>query len=97
MVERELKPRLASRRHPVLGPPTLNFGTIRGGDQPSTVAANCVLTLDRRTVPGENFQSVVAELAARFRDADGMHAELTLVVEPSLHVIHAPRPLGGPA
>ncbi len=62
MVENELKPRLLARRHPILGPPTLNFGTIRGGDQPSTVAATCMLTLDRRTVPGENFQSIVAEL-----------------------------------
>ncbi len=62
MVENELKPRLLARRHPILGPPTLNFGTIRGGDQPSTVAATCLLTLDRRTVPGENFQSIVAEL-----------------------------------
>ncbi len=62
MVENELKPRLLARRHPILGPPTLNFGTIRGGDQPSTVAAACLLTLDRRTVPGENFQSIVGEL-----------------------------------
>jgi acetylornithine deacetylase/succinyl-diaminopimelate desuccinylase-like protein len=63
MVENDLKPRLLARRHPILGPPTLNFGTIRGGDQPSTVAATCLLTLDRRTVPGENFQSIVAELS----------------------------------
>ena len=62
MVERELKPRLAARRHPILGPPTLNFGRIRGGDQPSTVAAHCVLALDRRTVPGESFQTIVGEL-----------------------------------
>lgn len=62
MVENELKPRLLARRHPILGPPTINFGTIRGGDQPSTVAATCLLTLDRRTVPGENFQSIVVEL-----------------------------------
>lgn len=62
LVENELKPRLLARRHPILGPPTLNFGTIRGGDQPSTVAATCLLTLDRRTVPGENFQSIVGEL-----------------------------------
>ena len=40
----------------------INFGTIRGGDQPSTVAARCTLTLDRRTVPGENFESVCREL-----------------------------------
>jgi len=61
-VEAELLPALARRAHPRLGPPTLNLGTIAGGDQPSTVAASCAITLDRRTVPGESYPSVVAEL-----------------------------------
>jgi acetylornithine deacetylase/succinyl-diaminopimelate desuccinylase len=61
LVEAKLAPRLASRRHPLLGPPTLNFGTIAGGDQPSTVAAACRLTADRRLVPGESYESAVAE------------------------------------
>lgn len=62
LAEDDLKPVLASRAHPVLGPPTINLGTIRGGDQPSTVAATCALTLDRRSVPGETYASVIAEL-----------------------------------
>ncbi|MCM2270651.1 MAG: M20/M25/M40 family metallo-hydrolase [Thermoanaerobaculia bacterium] len=61
-VGERLSPRLATRRHPLIGAPTLNFGTITGGDQPSTVAARCRLTLDRRTVPGERFESVLGEL-----------------------------------
>lgn len=59
-----LAPAFAALRHPLLGPPTLNFGTIHGGDQPSTVAASCELTLDRRSLPGETFESVTAELRA---------------------------------
>ncbi|HEX4954929.1 MAG TPA: M20/M25/M40 family metallo-hydrolase [Thermoanaerobaculia bacterium] len=62
LVEERLAPRLAARRHPLLGAPTLNFGTLHGGDQPSTVAATAVVTLDRRLVPGESFGSVTAEL-----------------------------------
>lgn len=61
-VERELAPRLAARAHPLLGPPTINFGTVRGGDQPSTVAARCTLTLDRRSVPGADHESMIPEL-----------------------------------
>jgi acetylornithine deacetylase/succinyl-diaminopimelate desuccinylase len=57
-----LLPRFAERRHPLLGPPTINFGTIHGGDQPSTVAASCRVTVDRRSVPGETFASMLAEL-----------------------------------
>jgi acetylornithine deacetylase/succinyl-diaminopimelate desuccinylase len=58
----ELQRRFAARAHPVLGPPTFNVGTIRGGDQPSTVPARCVLRADRRSVPGERYESMVAEL-----------------------------------
>jgi acetylornithine deacetylase/succinyl-diaminopimelate desuccinylase len=64
LVETELAPRLAARAHPLLGPPTINFGAVRGGDQPSTVAASCTLALDRRLVPGESCESAVAELEA---------------------------------
>lgn len=62
LLETQLRPVLALRRHPWLGPPTINCGTIRGGDQPSTVAAHCTLVVDRRLVPGESFSSVGAEL-----------------------------------
>ncbi len=62
LVETELVPALAARRHPLLGPPTINFGRVSGGDQPSTVAAGCSLALDRRLVPGESYESAVGEL-----------------------------------
>lgn len=71
LVEEELKPVLARRVHAVLGPPTINLGTIRGGDQPSTVAAACAITLDRRTVPGETYDGVVAELSALLAQVEG--------------------------
>ena len=62
LVETRLVPALAQRAHPLLGPPTINFGTIAGGDQPSTVAASCTVRLDRRSIPGETFASLCAEL-----------------------------------
>lgn len=61
-VRAELVPRFAERASSLLGEPTLNFGTIQGGDQPSTVAAECVLTMDRRSVPGETYESICGEL-----------------------------------
>ncbi len=56
-------PVLESRAYPVLGPPTINVGTICGGDQPSTVADHCTLKLDRRMVPTETIEQVYRELA----------------------------------
>ncbi len=64
LAEERLTSTFAARTHPLLGPPTLNFGTIEGGDQPSTVARRCAVRLDRRTVPGETYDSVIAELTA---------------------------------
>lgn len=55
-------PVLKSRRHPILGDPTINIGTINGGDQPSTVAGECRIKLDRRCVPGETIEQVYSEL-----------------------------------
>lgn len=62
LVRSELLPRFAEREHPLLGRPTINAGTIRGGDQPSTVAASCAIAMDRRSVPGEDYASMTAEL-----------------------------------
>jgi acetylornithine deacetylase/succinyl-diaminopimelate desuccinylase len=79
-VRARLLPRLAERADPLLGAPTVNFGTVSGGDQPSTVAARCVLTADRRSVPGEDYASMAAELEALLfgvvRDLPGLRTEL---------------------
>lgn len=77
LVEERLQPRLAARHHPRLGRPTLNFGTVRGGDQPSTVAARCRLALDRRTVPGESYASVIEELVELLAEVEAAMPGLT--------------------
>jgi len=77
LVEERLTPVFAARRHPLLGSPTLNFGTIEGGDQPSTVAASCRLALDRRSVPGETFAAISAELRALLDEIERERPGLT--------------------
>ncbi len=64
LVERELVPGFELRRDPVLGLPAINLGTIRGGQQPSMVAADCRVQLDRRWVTTETIEEVFAELEA---------------------------------
>lgn len=61
-VEEEVVPLLASRVHPLVGPASLNYGLIRGGTQPSTVPGECILQLDRRWIPGENYGEIIREL-----------------------------------
>ena len=67
-IYKEYVPVLESRTYPVLGDPTINIGTISGGDQPSTVPDKCVITLDRRMVPTETIKQVYEELEAIGRE-----------------------------
>ena len=52
-IEDTLRPRLAERTYPLLGPSTVNVGRICGGTQPNIVAESCEIDIDRRTLPGE--------------------------------------------
>jgi acetylornithine deacetylase/succinyl-diaminopimelate desuccinylase len=70
LVEERLLPALRRKVHPLLGSPTINCGTIVGGDQPSTVAAHAMLRVDRRSIPGESFASLCAELRELLDDVE---------------------------
>jgi acetylornithine deacetylase len=55
---------LPSRTHPLLGHASLHASLIEGGTGISTYPDRCVVRLERRTVPGETTQAVVAEVEA---------------------------------
>ena len=59
---------LGLRTHPLLGSPTVSVGKIRGGSQPNVVPNECVIDLDRRTIPGETEASVKKELIKAFKE-----------------------------
>lgn len=58
---------LKKRRHPLLGNPTINVGSINGGSQPNIVPDHCEISADRRTLPGETESSVRREINALLR------------------------------
>ncbi|MCX7023667.1 MAG: M20 family metallopeptidase [Spirochaetes bacterium] len=60
-VEERLLPELARRIHPVIGPAVMNFGVIKGGTQPSSVADRCIVQVDRRWIPSERLERVLGE------------------------------------
>lgn len=59
---------LAGRTHPLVGAATCNIGLIEGGAQVNFVPEKCVITLDRRMLPGETAESVISEYAEVLRD-----------------------------
>jgi acetylornithine deacetylase/succinyl-diaminopimelate desuccinylase family protein len=84
----KLNTALRANQHPTLGPGVLHASLIAGGTEESTIPDRCVLTVERRTLPGETVQDVEKEvgdlLAECRRDDAGLVANLrtTLSREP---------------
>jgi succinyl-diaminopimelate desuccinylase len=67
LLETRYAAQLRRRRHPLLGPGTINVGVLRGGVQPNIVPDHCELLADRRTLPGETEAGVRREITALLR------------------------------
>ncbi|MDB6028550.1 MAG: Peptidase dimerization domain protein [Verrucomicrobiales bacterium] len=64
LLETDYAAALGRKKHPLLGRATINVGTMHGGVQPNIVPDHCVITADRRTLPGETELTVQRELRA---------------------------------
>ena len=87
---------LTTRRHALLGRPSLHAAMIRGGTGWSTYAEHCVLHIERRTIPGETgaqvlqeVESIVAALAAT-REHFAATVQLVCAQPPSDLSVDAP-------
>lgn len=60
-VKQDLYPKLKDKYNEYMGGSVMNFGTISGGTEQSTVADKCILRIDRRYIPGEDKDTVMAE------------------------------------
>jgi acetylornithine deacetylase/succinyl-diaminopimelate desuccinylase-like protein len=79
-LETDYAARLRRHKHPLLGRATINVGAISGGTQPNIVPSRCVISIDRRTLPGERDATVCRDmksllkskrLSARFESLQG--------------------------
>lgn len=68
----QIDPQLAQRSHPLLGRPTFTVSTIHGGLGVNIVPDQCAITVDRRTLPGERPDDVIAELQAAVATIEGV-------------------------
>lgn len=74
----------ARPEHPLLGHGSLHAGTISGGSVESVYPDRCTLDLERRTLPGESPDDVLAEFQAvlrRLAAVPGLDAELAVTLE----------------
>ena len=75
-LETDYAARLRKRKHPLLGTPTVNVGMITGGAQPNIVPDRCIISIDRRTLPGETETGVRREMAA-FLNSENLSAKIS--------------------
>ncbi len=69
---------LAGRQHPLTGQGLLSATIVEGGIAPNVVPDSCVVTFDRRLVPGETVESALAEVDAVLegvRETHGIDAQ----------------------
>jgi len=62
VLETDYASQLKRQKHKLLGHGTVNVGKISGGTQPNIVPDSCVISIDRRTLPGETEISVRREI-----------------------------------
>ncbi|MDP9068937.1 MAG: M20 family metallopeptidase [Actinomycetota bacterium] len=67
--------------HPVVGGPSIGVGTIRGGEKVNIVPASCIAEIDRRSVPPETKEDVIASVEKAVELARERFPELDATVE----------------
>ena len=72
---------LAEKKHTLLGPPTINVGTIKGGIKTNIVPDYCEVTIDRRLIPGEKPIDVKREIEETLESLGGKTSKLQTQVE----------------
>ena len=75
---------LPTRTHPLLGRASWHAGTIRGGTGPSTYPDRCEVTLERRTIPGEDGTEFARELDDAIAQVRASTPSFTATVTPGL-------------
>jgi acetylornithine deacetylase/succinyl-diaminopimelate desuccinylase family protein len=73
---------LGELSHPLLGSPTWNAGQIMGGTQVNIVPARCTVSIDRRMIPGETPEQVLAAFQRTLDRFGAAHPQLRLEMEP---------------
>jgi acetylornithine deacetylase/succinyl-diaminopimelate desuccinylase family protein len=67
--------------HPIVGGPSINVGTIHGGEKVNMVPAACIIEVDRRSVPGESEATILESVEAAIEAARAKFPDIDATVE----------------
>jgi acetylornithine deacetylase/succinyl-diaminopimelate desuccinylase family protein len=71
------------KSHPAVGKPVISVNVIEGGLVYNVVPGECTITVDRRTIPGETQESVLAEVRAKLDALKSDDPNFEYEIEPS--------------
>ena len=91
-IEQRVGTRLRTLSHPLVPPPSLSIGTIRGGVATNVVPDWCEVTVDRRTLPNERIPEAVAEFERVITELQREDADL----QADMEVLQAGPPIETP-
>ena len=80
---------ISARTHPLLGSPICTVTMLAAGAEHNAIPDSCVLTVDRRLIPGETHDAVHGELQKLVSDAVAGHRGITAEVTPVHHRFEA--------
>lgn len=89
-------PRYPYTPHDLLAPPTMNLGTISGGIKTNVVPDRCEATVDLRTVPGQDHESIVREIRDMAAELESTTPGLRLEVNVGNDMPPVETPVGHP-
>lgn len=76
-----LEEHLPDINHELLGGPTINVGTISGGEKLNIIPASCTIEVDRRMIPGETEETMLDTIQAALDAAKEKFPELDARIE----------------
>lgn len=80
-IVRHLEETVPDISHAVVGGPSINVGTIAGGSKVNMVPSSCTIEVDRRTIPGESKEDVLASIEAAVDRARDTFPDIAPAVE----------------
>jgi len=75
---------LSKNSHPLLGPATCNIGVVRGGVQINFVPDRCEIEIDRRMLPGETREAVLAHYQQLVNKVAKEHPSMEVIMHPHM-------------
>lgn len=71
------------KSHPAVGKPVISVNMIEGGLVSNVVPGECTITVDRRTIPGETQETVLAEVRAKLDAVKANDPNFEYEIEPT--------------